>query len=256
MLSAHSPLATSGVRQVGSAAPLSICLATHNAHKVAELRSLLQQHAPTLAAGLRLLSLSELGVHEAAVEDGSDCPSNAYKKARHAAERTGLWSLADDSGLFVTALSGAPGVHSARYGGEPAEGQSQDARNRQVLLSALAQVPVAGRGAFFLCVLCLHPPVAAQAPAGAALFAEGRCRGHLLLAESGGGGFGYDPLFVPDAAELAQAGLGSDRAGLSFGVLTSDEKNQLSHRTRALLALLPALSLLQAPDSSARLSSS
>ncbi|HNN98556.1 MAG TPA: non-canonical purine NTP pyrophosphatase, partial [Pseudomonadota bacterium] len=224
---------------MGTPPPLSICLATHNAHKVAELRALLRQHAPTLATGLRLLSLSELGVHEAAVEDGSDCPSNAYKKARHAAERTGLWSLADDSGLFVNALAGAPGVHSARYGGEPAEGQSQDARNRQVLLSALAQVPAGGRGAFFLCVLCLHPPVAAQAPAGAALFSEGRCSGALLLAESGGGGFGYDPLFVPDADELAQAGLGLDRVGLSFGVLTSEDKNQLSHRTRALLALLP-----------------
>lgn len=227
--------------------PVTLCLATHNAHKVAELRALLLRHAPQLAAGLRLQSLSELGVHEAAIEDGSDCPSNAYKKARHAAERTGLWSLADDSGLFVDALAGAPGVHSARYGGEPAEGQSQDARNRQVLLAALSPTPAGGRSAHFLCVLCLHPPVgAAQSPA-AALFSAGQCHGQLLLAESGGGGFGYDPLFVPDAVELARAGLPSDRQGLSFGVLSGDEKNQLSHRTRALLALLPALALLRPP---------
>lgn len=229
----------------GSAAPLSVCLATHNAHKVAELRALLARYAPSLAARVRLQSLAELGVHEAAIEDGCDCPSNAYKKARHAAERTGLWSLADDSGLFVDALGGAPGVHSARYGGEPAEGQSQDARNRQVLLTALSPTPTAARGAHFLCVLCLHPPVGAGATPTAALFAEGRCHGQLLLAESGGGGFGYDPLFVPDPAELGQAGLPEDRQGLSFGVLSSDEKNQLSHRTRALRELLPALALLR-----------
>lgn len=244
----HGSHAGAGRAELGSlqgTAPLSVCLATHNAHKVAELRALLQRYAPPLASLLRLQSLAELGVHEAANEDGSDCPSNAYKKARHAAERTGLWSLADDSGLFVDALGGAPGVHSARYGGEPGEGQSQDARNRQVLLAALAPIPAAGRGAHFLCVLCLHPPVGAGSAAMAALYAEGTCHGQLLLAESGGGGFGYDPLFVPDDAELARAGLAADRQGLSFGVLSSDEKNQLSHRTRALLGLLPALTLLR-----------
>lgn len=245
MPGAHSGTPRGDSGTPGGAAPLSVCLATHNAHKVAELRALLQRYDPSLAAQLHLRSLVELGVHESATEDGRDCPSNAYKKARHAAERTGLWSLADDSGLFVDALGGAPGVHSARYGGEPGEGQSQDARNRQVLLTALSPTPTGQRRAHFLCVLCLHPPVGSGAAPMAALFAEGRCHGQLLLAESGGGGFGYDPLFVPDAVELAQAGLPADRQGLSFGVLSSDEKNQLSHRTRALLGLLPALVLLR-----------
>lgn len=247
MLTTKQGSAATAPDQRAGAEPLSLCLATHNAHKVIELRALLQRHAPQVAAQIRLLSLTELGVHEAAVEDGSDCPSNAFKKARHAAERTGLWSLADDSGLFVTALAGAPGVHSARYGGEPAEGQSQDARNRQVLLAALSQVPSGQRSAHFLCVLCLHPPVAMSAAASPALFAEGQCHGQLLLAESGGGGFGYDPLFVPEPVELTLAGLPAERVGLSFGVLSSEEKNQISHRTRALLALLPALARLRPP---------
>lgn len=227
-----------------------LCLATHNPHKVVELRALLTLHAPTLASAFELLSLADLGVHEAAVEDGPDCRSNALIKARHAAQHTGLWSLADDSGLEVAALDGAPGVHSARFGGPPAAGQSQDARNRQVLLDRIAAVPTAERAARFVCVLCLHPPLtAATAPASAeseAIYAEGACQGRLLASESGSGGFGYDPLFVPDASELAAAGVAADRAGLSFGLLSADEKNRMSHRTRALLALIPALAALLA----------
>lgn len=230
---------------------LRVCLATHNAHKVTELRALLVQHAPDLARQIELVSLNDLGVHEAAIEDGPDCRSNALIKARHAAQHTGLWSLADDSGLEVDALHGAPGVHSARFGGSPAAGQSQDARNRQVLLTRLSEVPTEGRAARFICVLCLHPPLpspaAASSHAGALpapCFAEGFCQGQLLLTEYGHGGFGYDPLFVPTAAELAEAGLPDDRRGLSFGQLSADDKNCLSHRTRALLSLLPALSAL------------
>jgi XTP/dITP diphosphohydrolase len=234
---------------------------------VTELRALLALHAPDLAARLELRSLAELAVHEAAVEDGPDCRANAEIKARHAARLTGLPALADDSGLEVAALDGAPGVHSARFGGPPAAGQSQDARNRDVLLARLAGVPSDARAARFLCVLCLHPPIAKSTeasanasanaspnasakaltdPADGIVFAEGTCTGRLLPAESGIGGFGYDPLFVPDAAELAQAGVAAERAGLSFGVLSADEKNRMSHRTRALLALIPALRALVA----------
>lgn len=229
---------------------LRLCLATHNAHKVVELRALLAQHAPRLAAALDLVSLDDLGVHEAAVEDGPDCQSNALIKAKHAAAHTGLWSLADDSGLEVDALDGAPGVHSARFGGSPEPGQAQDARNRQVLLARLAHVPPEHRSARFVCVLCLHPPLPAPAsgetstvPTSAqpAVFAEGTCSGRLLPTESGSGGFGYDPLFVPSPSELQQAGVSIERAEQSFGCLSPDEKNRMSHRTRALLALLPAL---------------
>ena len=229
---------------------LRLCLATHNEHKVVELRALLALHAPTLASRLHLLSLSDVGVREAAVEDGPDCRENALIKARHAAFHTGLWSLADDSGLEVEALAGAPGVHSARFGGSPAPGQSQDARNRQVLLARMADIPRPQRAARFVCVLCLHPPgssasaVGPVVPPSAVSFAEGACRGWLLLSESGSGGFGYDPLFVPDAAELQQAGLAAARAGLSFGLLSPEEKNRLSHRTRAVVALIPALTAL------------
>lgn len=234
---------------------LRLCLATHNAHKVIELRALLAQHAPSLADALDLRSLDDLGVHEAAVEDGPDCRSNALIKARHAAQHTGLWSLADDSGLEVDALDGAPGVHSARFGGSPAAGQTQDARNRQVLLDRLTDVPPDRRSARFVCVLCLHAPVSAAKSAAATptipvppapQYGEGACRGRLLPLESGVGGFGYDPLFVPDTAELLQAGIPSQRADLSFGCLSADEKNRMSHRTRALLALLPALTALVA----------
>lgn len=228
--------------------PRTVCLATHNPHKVDEIRALLATYAPDLATALRVVSLAELGVQDAATEDGADFEANAWKKARHAAARTGLWSLADDSGLVVDALGGAPGLYSARYGGAPAVGQTQDARNREVLLANLASVPADGRQAHFVCVLCLVPPPvasndapASDAPLQAATFHRGECFGSLLKLEQGVGGFGYDPLFVPTAAEIAAAGLPARCFGLSFGLLAADEKNRMSHRTRAVQAMLPSL---------------
>jgi XTP/dITP diphosphohydrolase len=220
--------------------PLRLCLATHNPHKVEELRQLLRLHAPALLQQVELVSLAELGVHEEVVEDGQTYAENSLKKARAAHERTGLWALGDDSGLEVAALGGAPGLYSARYGGKPREGQTADSRNREVLLAALQKVPLAERQGRFVCMLCLYGRTTAASPPLTYL-RSGECAGRLLLRERGDGGFGYDPLFVPDQHELKTAGLAARLSEQTFAELSSDEKNRLSHRTRALCALREAL---------------
>jgi XTP/dITP diphosphohydrolase len=228
--------------------PLRLCLATQNQHKVEELRALLLLYAPEFAAQLQVVSLAELGIHDEVIEDGADFGDNARIKARAAFLRSGLISLADDSGLQVDALGGAPGLYSARYGGEPRPGQSRDARNREKLLAELTKVapadpaPAFARGfaARFVCVLCLYGPLG-EGGAADAILRRGECTGRITLAERGSGGFGYDPLFVPDEQDLARAGIDPARQGLTFAELSSDEKNRLSHRTRALKALLPDL---------------
>lgn len=223
--------------------PLRICLATQNQHKVVELRQLLPQHAPELAQRIELVSLADLGIQDEVVEDGADFSDNALKKAQAAHNLTRLWCLADDSGLAVRALGGAPGVHSARYGGEPHPGQSRDARNREVLLHAMANVPESGRQARFVCVLCLCGEQPGEARPQTIL-RRGVCNGTLLSAERGEGGFGYDSLFVPTAEELAAGHLDHALAGRTYAELSAEQKNRLSHRTRALLALIPVLEAL------------
>lgn len=219
-----------------------LVLATQNAHKVQELLAILHAAAPELARQLTLVSLAELGIGDEVVEDGASFADNALIKARAAHERTGLWALADDSGLEVTALHGAPGVHSARYGGEP----RSDARNLAALLAALSAVPAAQRGARFVCTLALYGrEQTAQAPI--ARLRDGQCRGSLLFAPSGTQGFGYDPIFVPDPNELAAAGLADAQlAGRTYAELSAAQKNRLSHRTRAVTAMVPALRALGA----------
>ena len=219
---------------------LRLVLATHNAHKVQELLALLYAYAPELAGRLTLVSLAELGIGDEVVEDGASFADNALIKARAAHERTGLWALADDSGLEVTALHGAPGVHSARYGGEP----RSDARNLAALLAALGEVPAAQRGARFVCTLALYGRTA-EAPS--TYLRSGECRGSLLFAPVGSQGFGYDPIFVPDPSELAAAGLAdANLAGKTYAELSAAQKNRLSHRTRAVAAMVPVLRALGA----------
>lgn len=220
-------------------APLVLCLATQNRHKVGELQALLATLAPELLDRVTLTSLGELGISEEVVEDGSTFAANAILKAKAACERTGLWALSDDSGLQVDALGGAPGIHSARWAGEP----RSDERNLAKLLTELAEVPPDQRQARFTCALCLYGQPAGQAQPQI-IVREGACRGSLRDTVAGGGGFGYDPLFVPDLAELVSSGLSAERAGLTYAELRADEKNRLSHRTRALLALLPDLRAL------------
>lgn len=224
--------------------PVELVLATQNRHKVTELLALLADSAPELTPQLRLISLAELGISDEVVEDGASFADNATIKARAAHERTGLWALADDSGLEVAALGGAPGIHSARYGGEP----RSDARNLAALVTALTDVPAEHRQARFVCTLALcgrGPAAAGSAVATPELrLRSGQCCGRLRSTPVGTQGFGYDPLFIPDPHELAAAGLPASLAGKTYAELAAADKNRLSHRTRAVQALVPILRAL------------
>ena len=186
-----------------------IVLATGNRGKQRELSALL---APL---GCTLLLQAELGV-SAADETGDTFEANALLKARHA--DTGLPALADDSGLEVDALAGAPGVRSARYAGEHAS----DAANLELLLQRLQHVPPAQRTARFRCVIALVTGADDPAP----LLAAGVWEGHIALAPHGDGGFGYDPAFIPSGSTLTLA------------QWLAADKNAHSHRAQALQQLL------------------
>ncbi|MEZ4391969.1 MAG: non-canonical purine NTP pyrophosphatase [Polyangiales bacterium] len=189
-------------------------LATNNHGKRAEFLALLP--------GVELVSLREVGIGELD-EPHADFVSNAAAKAREASRRSGLPSLADDSGICVDALAGAPGVFSARFGGA----HGDDAENRRRLLLALAGVPAARRGARFRCALALAD--VAGALGDRVLLAQGTVEGFVAAAPRGAGGFGYDPLFVP---------LGGDR---TLAELDDAQKSALSHRGIAARAIAPVL---------------
>lgn len=194
-----------------------LVVATHNRGKLGELRALLSD------LDVEIVPLRDvLGRELVVVEDGATFEANAIKKARAAFEATTMLTLADDSGLEVDALGGAPGVHSARYAGEHAT----DAENNAKLLAALAnEAPGSGdvaSKARFRCVLALIDPYWNQ---GAPYVVEGVCEGHVTRSPRGGSGFGYDPLFVVD---------GSDR---TMAELPEGEKNRVSHRARAFAKL-------------------
>ncbi|MFI4867947.1 MAG: RdgB/HAM1 family non-canonical purine NTP pyrophosphatase [Steroidobacterales bacterium] len=194
--------------------PLTLVLATANAGKQREL-------APLLGPlGLTLVLQSALGIDSIA-ETGATFEANALLKARHAARRSGLPALADDSGLEVDALDGRPGVWSARYAGAAATDQDNNAR----LLSELADVPAPRRGARYRCVLALVRSAEDDAP----VIASGSWEGRIATAPTGSGGFGYDPLFVPEGHERTAA------------ELPAAQKNALSHRGKALAALAAQL---------------
>lgn len=187
-----------------------LVLATSNKGKLAELQPLLAD------AGYDLVTQGELGVADA-VEDGRSFVENAIIKARHACVATGLPALADDSGLVVRALGGAPGVLSARYAGA----QGDSAANIARLLGALEGVPEAEREAHFYCVLVLLRHADDPEP----LIAEGRWHGRILAGRRGAGGFGYDPVFLDTAS------------GLSAAELEPATKNRVSHRGQAIARL-------------------
>ncbi|MFC4160145.1 RdgB/HAM1 family non-canonical purine NTP pyrophosphatase [Chitinimonas lacunae] len=189
-----------------------LVLASNNAGKLREFARLFAQ------VDIELVPQGQLGVSEAE-EPHCTFIENALAKARHASRATGLPALADDSGLCVPALGGAPGVYSARYGGEP----KSDARNNEKLLAELGQST--DRRAFYYAVLVLVRSADDPRP----LIAEGRIDGVLLYAPRGEGGFGYDPLFwLPQLGKTAAE-------------LTPEQKNPISHRGRALAALLARL---------------
>lgn len=203
-----------------------IVLATRNAHKVVELREIL---ADALSrTGLELVGLDEFPRLEDVVESGVTFADNALLKARYAARATGLPALADDSGLAVDVLGGAPGVFSARWAGPLAEatGTDKDSANNALLLAQLSDVPDEHRGAGFVCAAALVLP-----GAGVEVVREGTCRGVLARAPRGSNGFGYDPLLVrPDGRTLAEH--------------TSAEKHKVSHRGEAFRALAQDVSTL------------
>lgn len=187
-----------------------LVIASGNAGKLREIRAVLD------GSGLELVSDSRVDM-SVVEETGATFIENALHKARYAATVTGLPALADDSGLVVNALAGAPGVRSARYAGEGAG----DAANNAKLLDALAAVQGAQRAAHFACVIVVlrHPNDPAP------LICDGRWEGRIATGLTGAGGFGYDPLFVPTGLDCTSA------------ELSAAEKNRLSHRGQALVGL-------------------
>ena len=192
---------------------MRLLVATRNQNKLKEMRAIL--HLP----GITLIGADELaGLPEDVVEDAASFAGNALLKARALCAASGLWTLADDSGLEVDALNGAPGVHSARYAGEP----SDSAANNAKLLCELAGET--NRSARFRCVLAL------AAPDGRCWTVDGRCEGHIAHVPAGRDGFGYDPLFIPYGFTQ------------TFAELPAEEKNRISHRGAALVAAVSAWS--------------
>jgi XTP/dITP diphosphohydrolase len=191
-----------------------IYLASGNPHKVREFRELAESAEQACGRPkIEIKSASEVGGMPHVVEDTGSFTGNARKKAHVLHERlpAGSWALADDSGLCVDALGGAPGVESAYYAGPRASG----AENLAKLVAVMRDVPDGRRAAHFVCVLVL------VGPDGAEHIFEGRCDGRLDREPAGGQGFGYDPLFIPDGYEH------------TFAELEADVKNRLSHRGRA-----------------------
>lgn len=191
-----------------------IVLASNNSGKLREIETLL---AP---AGLRLVTQGSLGI-EAAEETGLTFVENAILKARHAAQASGKAAIADDSGLEVDALDGAPGIYSARYAGS----DSSDEANNEKLLHALADQPGVERSARFQCVLVYLRHATDPTP----LICQGTWEGLILDAPRGNNGFGYDPIF------------GVPTHGVSSAELEPETKNALSHRGQALRALVAEL---------------
>lgn len=206
---------------------MDIYLASGNAHKVEEFRTLLASASTQINSKVNILSVDDLGGMPKVVEDAGSFIGNARKKALALVDRLppGGWALADDSGLSVDALNGAPGVDSAYYAGSKADSGA----NLRKLVAAMAGVPEERRAANFSCVLCLATK--GREP----LFFRGRCDGRIALTASGDKGFGYDPVFIPDG--FAQ----------SFADLGEAQKNRLSHRGKAWSQLVTWLGRIYAP---------
>jgi XTP/dITP diphosphohydrolase len=198
--------------------PPKVVLATRNPHKITELRTILA------ATGVRidLVGVNEFPDLPDVAETGVTFAENALLKAVETAQRTGLPSIADDSGLCVDVLGGAPGIFSARWAGK----HGDDAANLDLLLAQLSDIADVHRHAHFTCAAAL------ALPDGTEVVREGRIDGTLLHARRGDNGFGYDPIFLPD---------GHDR---TTAELSPAEKNAISHRTRAFQALARDLATL------------
>ncbi|WP_303857927.1 XTP/dITP diphosphatase [Aminicella lysinilytica] len=191
-----------------------IIAATKNANKIKEMDAIMNE------LGMHIISRDEAGVPDVEiVEDGETFEENSYKKAYEIMKLSGKKSIADDSGLEVDYLNGAPGVYSARFAGD----DCNDKKNNKKLLSLLEDVPYKERRARFVSVITL------VYPNGEKLVARGECDGHILMEPLGLNGFGYDPIFVPKGFQR------------TFAQLTAEEKNHISHRARALKKLAEML---------------
>lgn len=204
-----------------------ICAASNNAGKLKELRRILER------MGHEVKSLRELGIELDPEETGTTFAENARIKAEAFCKASGLPTVADDSGLCVDALHGAPGVYSARYAGH----HGDDAANNAKLLHEMRQVPAENRTARFVSAVCFI------LPNGRELLVEGECPGTVAFSETGTNGFGYDPLFVPDRVGLPDGSTVENTARRSYAELADGEKDAISHRGRAMEKLeaeLPA----------------
>jgi XTP/dITP diphosphohydrolase len=201
-----------------------LLVATHSAHKLAELRELLDLDRA------EIVGLDDVGVDDEPDETGSTFETNARIKARFGARRTGLPTMADDSGLEVDALDGRPGVRTRRYAGPNAT----DADNNAKMLAELDGLPSERRGARYVCVLALALPEIGTGPTDAVptRTVRGTSRGRIATEPRGSGGFGYDPIFEPD---------GESPGGRTFGQWSAADKNAVSHRGRAARRLTPIL---------------
>jgi len=197
----------------------SILVATTNPGKIAEIRAM-------LGAEMRWLGLADVGPIDEIAEDGATFAENARKKALGYAKASGLWTIADDSGLVIDALGGAPGVKSARFSGERPQGADRtliDHRNMAKVLDLLKAVPEERRTARFVCCLCL------AGPEKVLIETEGTVEGLITEREIGKNGFGYDPIFfVPQLKK-------------TVAQLSREEKNAISHRGSAIRKLRPLL---------------
>lgn len=187
-----------------------IVAASRNKHKIDEIEAI------TKKFGMSIISRDDAGVPKIEIEeDGETFEENSYKKAYEIMKMCGKITIADDSGLMVDYLGGAPGVYSARFAGE----DGNDAKNNEKLISLLEDVTYKERRAKFVSVITM------VYPDGETLVARGECHGHVIDAPVGENGFGYDPLFVPDGFQR------------TFAQLSPEEKNEISHRAKALVEL-------------------
>lgn len=185
-----------------------ILIATHNTHKKEEIQQILGEH-------FNVTSLADYDLHDEIIEDGDTFHANALIKARYCFEKTGKASLGDDSGLVVEALDGRPGIYSARYAGN-----HDFAKNMAKVLDELQSTE--NRRAYFVTVMCLVDE-------GMEEYFEGRVYGNLTHEVRGEKGFGYDPIFIPDNHEI------------TFAEMKAEEKNQISHRKKAIEKFLAYL---------------
>lgn len=188
----------------------TIIAASRNQNKIVEIEAITKKY------GMHVISRDDAGIPKIEIEeDGETFEENSYKKAFEIMKLSGKTTIADDSGLMVEYIGGAPGVYSARFAGE----DQNDIKNNEKLLTLLEDVPYRERRAKFVAVITM------MFPDGESLVARGECEGHIITEMVGENGFGYDSLFVPKQYER------------TFAQLTSEEKNKISHRALALMEL-------------------